>query len=331
MRKTPVEIHVASSFDEPTVTSDCWNDLLDRADTPTVFLTREWQHAWWQSFGRGRLLLITAIRDGRPVALAPLFAEAGMVFFVGSGGSDYLGFLGDVGDPEVLDAILLTARESTNGFVGFRFYHLLETSRAGLQLSGAAERCGWRCFDEGILPAPALTLAPCRDAAEAALSKKSLLRHERYFTNNGELKVCHWRRSEEILPLLPEFFEQHVERWRKTPCPSLFNDPSQRDFYTRLTRTSDDAGWLRFTRLVWNGRAIAAHFGFHYRGSYLWYKPSFAIELARRSPGEVLLRQLLIAATREGAQTFDFGLGDEPFKRRFSTHVRQVHTWGLYP
>ena len=51
---------------------------------------------------------------------------------------------------------------------------------------------------------------------------------------------------------------------------------------------------------------------------------------ARHSPGEVLLRQLLIAAMAENAEVFDFGLGDEAFKSRFATHVCRVRNWGLY-
>ena len=63
----------------------------------------------------------------------------------------------------------------------------------------------------------------------------------------------------------------------------------------------------------------------------MWYKPSFAIELAKRSPGEVLLRGLLLTALKEGASTFDLGLGAENFKERFATHTPVVRTWGLYP
>jgi CelD/BcsL family acetyltransferase involved in cellulose biosynthesis len=88
---------------------------------------------------------------------------------------------------------------------------------------------------------------------------------------------------------------------------------------------------LRFTRVDWNDRPIAFHFGFCHAGRFLWYKPSFAIDLARRSPGEVLLRHLLLAAAAEGATAFDFGLGNEAFKHRFATHTRRVRTWGLYP
>jgi CelD/BcsL family acetyltransferase involved in cellulose biosynthesis len=98
-----------------------------------------------------------------------------------------------------------------------------------------------------------------------------------------------------------------------------------------VTQTASDSGWLRFTRIDWNGKAIAFHFGFSYGGVYLWYKPSFDISLARRSPGEVLLRQLFLAAASEGAHTFDFGLGDEAFKDRFATRRDRVHTWALLP
>jgi CelD/BcsL family acetyltransferase involved in cellulose biosynthesis len=90
------------------------------------------------------------------------------------------------------------------------------------------------------------------------------------------------------------------------------------------------AGWLRFTRLDWGDRPIAFHFGFCFAGRYLWYKPSFDIGLARMSPGEALLRRLLLAAAGEGAREFDFGLGDEPFKRRFADQCRTVRNHGLY-
>jgi CelD/BcsL family acetyltransferase involved in cellulose biosynthesis len=115
-----------------------------------------------------------------------------------------------------------------------------------------------------------------------------------------------------------------------TDSPSLFQEPAQRMFYRRLSESLSASGWLRFTRLCWQGRPIAFHFGFQYRGSFLWYKPSFDILLARHSPGEVLIRQLLLLALDEDAHTFDFGLGNEAFKQRFATSTPVVKVYGLY-
>lgn len=327
---TRLSTRVLDRFNDPIVESWTWGDLVHRSAVTHVFLTYEWLSSWWAVFPRDQLLLVLVERDGRPIALAPLFADDdGMIYFVGSGGSDYLDFIGDLSDPLVTDSLLDTARSSVSGFQGFRFYHVLDCSPTGKRLQESAERLALVCRDEGGSPAPALEFASSPDSGRAAATKKSLMRHERAFSRDGELHVEHLRTAEAILPLLDEFFSQHVDRWAATPHPSLFCKASWRQFYRHLTSAADPAGWLRFTRIRWRDRSIAFHFGFCYEGTYLWYKPSFAIDLAKRSPGEVLLRQLILAALDEGATTFDFGLGDETFKYRFANRVQQVRTWSL--
>jgi len=324
-----IRVQLFDDFADPALSRLDWRGLLASGDSDTVFLTWEWQRTWWEVFGRGKLLLVLAEQDGRAVACAPLFCDEGMVFFVGSGGSDYLDFVGDVGKGEVLPAMLEAARGQAPGFLGFRFYHVPDRSHTGCLLRRAAATTGMICYDEGELPAPALTLAP--DALQQAVHKKSLVRHENYYRRTGLLTVQHFSESRAIRPHLEEFFEQHATRWAVTDYPSLFTDPRQREFYVRLMEVAGEAGWLRFTRLDWNARPIAFHYGFCYHGSYMWYKPSFDIAQAQHSPGEVLIRQLLLAAYAEDAHTFDLGLGDEPFKDRFADHVESVRTWGLYP
>jgi CelD/BcsL family acetyltransferase involved in cellulose biosynthesis len=325
-----ITTRVLRGFDDPTFGPADWERLLATGRSDVVFLTWHWQKAWWESFGRGELLLVVAERDGAVVALAPCFAEAGMVYFVGSGGSDYLDFVGDIGSPEILDALLLEAKRRVGGFIGFVFYHVPERSHTAAHLQAAAVRLGWRCFEEGSQPAPAMDLGENGANAIAAANKQSLVRADRSFSRDGHLKVEHETRAEKILPHLDEFFAQHIGRWAATTSPSLFNDDVQQQFYRRLVRTAGETGWLRFTRLEWQGRAIAFHLGFCRRGNFLWYKPSFAFDLAERSPGTVLLRHLLLRGVEEKADTFDFGLGDEAFKSRFATRVDVVRNWGLY-
>lgn len=320
---------VLDGLEDARLSDAQWDRLSGAGDTNAVFLTRAWQTAWWGAFGRGALLPIALQQAGEFVALAPLFCDAGMVFFAGAGGSDYLDFIGDVGGAGALETILTEARRRAPGFVGFRFHHVPDCSRTGARLQDVAGRLGLACYDEGDLAAPALDLADGPAGAPAAADKASLVRHERGFRREAPLDVRHLRGAE-IGPHLDAFFEQHIARRAATPHPSQFLDPKQREFFRRLVR-ADDAQWLRFTRIDWRGRPIAFHFGFCRAGVYMWYKPSFDIALARRSPGEVLIRQLLLEAAAERARVFDFGLGDEPFKHRFATRVERVRTWGLYP
>lgn len=321
-----LQARVLTSWDE--VPCDDWL-AVTVPQRDHVFLTPTFQRAWWESVGPGDLRVVVVSCGHRPVALAPLFVAGGMAFFVGSGGSDYLDFVGAHDRPGVLELILRTARAEIPGFVGFRFHHVPDSSPTGHLLARAAPALGLTCFDEGSLVAPRLSLTP--ETLHEATTKKSLLRHERWLASNGHLVIAHHTDNATIQGLLPEFFAQHQRRWRDTDSPSLLSDPQQQMLYRHLAFAGTAAGWLRFTEVRWNDDPAAFHFGFSHAGTFLWYKPSFAIDLAARSPGEVLLRQLLLAAGGEQARTFDFGLGDEPFKSRFASSVETVRTWGLYP
>lgn len=323
----PVQAKAIGAFDEIGLEPRAWDALLDSGSTQPVFMSWGWQQAWWHSFGRGRLIITVATRDGSPVAVAPWFIDDGMAFLVGSGGSDYLDVVG-ASEDDVVTAILGALLEAAPDLIGIRLYHVPDSSTTAASLRTAARALSLRLFDEGSLVAPAARLDA--EVTAALANKKSLVRHETWFRKNGDLSVIHLRDAETVGPCLEPFFDQHVERWAVTPYPSLFLDDRQRDFYRRLTLAGSSAGWLRFTVVTWQDDPVAYHFGASRAGRYLWYKPSFAIGHARHSPGEVLLRQLLLAAHHEQATMFDFGLGDEAFKDRFANTAETVTTWGLY-
>ena len=318
-----------SGFDE--CNADEWASLLLQGETKSVFLTLPWQKAWWQTFGRGQLLLISIEMENKQVAIASLFADSGMVFFVGSGGSDYLDFIGDTSQPQILRNILEMARDCTENFLGFRFYHVPDGSKTGQRLAQVAKEMEFDCFDEGELPAPRLRFSDWPPSERPPAEKKSLVRHDRSLRSKGSFQIRHLQRVEDICPFLSTFFEQHIARWSTTPYPSLFLDPLQRHYYTCLTNLAAASGCLRFTSVQVDDQPVAFHFGTCFDGTFLWYKPSFDVNWAAYSPGEVLLRHLILYAEEIGAHTFDFGLGDEAFKQRFATEVRWVRNWGLYP
>ena len=62
-----------------------------------------------------------------------------------------------------------------------------------------------------------------------------------------------------------------------------------------------------------------------------WRRPPWRAKNARHSPGEVLLRQVLLAAIEEGARLFDFGTGDDEYKYRFATDFDRVRAIAFYP
>ena len=247
-----------------------WDQALASSPTRTIFQTSEWLRPWWRAFGRGRLLLIGAYSQDRLTTIVPLFAEQGMVYFVGSGGSDYLDFIGLALPPHSLGAIIEVAREHTLNFVGFRFYHVPDRSPTGAALNECAAKMKLSCFDEGWLDAPALRFCDWPVDRRPPAAKTSLVRHERALKKLGQVEVEHFSEFSQIEPHLSEFFKQHIDRWSETSFPSLFLDDRQCVFYHELAKTISSRGWLRFTRVALDDEPVAFHFGFQFYDSFLW-------------------------------------------------------------
>ena len=125
------------SFDDPALPA-VWERLLDASDTRAVSQTFEWQRIWYETFYRGRLILLAADRKGSPVAIAPFFTDAGMVYFLGVGEADQHDFLGECYDSDILAALMREAMSRVPGFLGFELHFIPECSRTGPALAHAA-------------------------------------------------------------------------------------------------------------------------------------------------------------------------------------------------
>ncbi|QOV90182.1 GNAT family N-acetyltransferase [Humisphaera borealis] len=299
-------------------------------ETNTLFQTREWLLPWRRALDEGKLLLIVAECDDQVVALAPLFASEGMVFFLGAGESDYLDFIGDTSHPEVLPAILEAARAATPGFLGFRFHLVPSASRTGDRLRLAAAQLGLACFIEKELPAYEIDMIQHADFLRTTTSR-SMLKRETYFRNNGRFEIQRLRDPEDVRTHLPAFFEQHAARWAGKDYQSPFLVPRRREWLEYAVESTGRAGWLRLRRLDWNDRPLAISFSWSYRGVHYAGPWSFDIEHGRHCPGHVILRHAILDALDEGLLVYDLRGGDDQYKSRFPTRTKSTTTWGLYP
>jgi CelD/BcsL family acetyltransferase involved in cellulose biosynthesis len=214
--------------------------------------------------------------------------------------------------------LLSEALEATPGARGFLLRRIPDEGGTPARLESLGQ--GWWVTRLDSIEAPTMDMW----AAQEALKKKSLKRHESVLSRAGDLETVRLNRAEEVLERLPLFFDQHIRRWQNTPSPSLFLVPRRQEFYRLLVRNLAESGSLRYTELRLDGRMVAAHLGAYYEGQFSWYKPTFEPTLAKLSPGEVLLKRLIEQAAEEGAREFDFTIGDEAFKKRFATRVRVV-------
>lgn len=325
-----IRIEEISSIDE--IKEEEWNNLLERSEGCSIFQSYEWIHSWWESFkeDRNRRPFILSVRlDAKLVGLAPLFVEKRSsngkskisLHFLGEKHADYLNFLIDEERPSVLDLLLERITSHRTPWDYFFLNDLPEHSRLShrIQEISVDRRTGIKGLER--TSCPGINISGNEEEVRKLLEKKSLKRHKAGISKIGKLNVNHLDRIEDIIPFLEDFFQQHINRWAATPSPSLFIRQQNCLFYQNLVKSLGKQGKIIFTVLQLDDHNIAYHFGLISGDNFIWYKPTFDISVSRYSPGEILLRELLLMSLERGFREFDFSRGKETFKMRFSNHV----------
>ncbi len=272
-------------------------------------------------------LIVTAHQGERLVGLAPLMVvERGLrgpvIEFSANERSDYCDVLCSTDKEAFVGAVVDVLIDQKDGC---RFISLKNIPESSTTVALLEQWCARRGLDfiREIAICPSLRLDRCADLEKVAVPR-SLRRHLNALQRDGGLTYTVLRDTGAALSSLDEFFQQHIERWRPTKYPSLFIDPLNCAFYRELAKQAMDSGWLFFSRLEHHDRAIAFHFGFDYRGTVYWYKPSFDFSQRARSPGRLMIKHLIDYCREHGRQELDFTIGQEEFKYSYANDQKTI-------
>jgi CelD/BcsL family acetyltransferase involved in cellulose biosynthesis len=317
-----------------------WDEVVAEAAAPSVFLTRDWAEAWWNSFGPGLdpWLLRVAAADGRTLGIAPFYLQRlrrGVVRRLGLisdlvVGSEYLGLAARRG----VEAVVAQAAGEWLSDRGPR-WDLADLS--GLRDADPAARELERTLrspaarsDVERHPCAAIELPDDFEAYLARLGSKFRQRYRQ--RTNRLLRDCEVRffrtTSQDELPAhLEVLFRLHQARWIDAGLPGAFADPRMRSFYLEISRRLLRAGRLRFWHLEADGAIRASQYAFAYDGVLHSLQEAFDSEFAPRGVGGlgVILRgQVLRSAIQEGIRTYDFLGGREDHKLRWGASVHWI-------
>jgi CelD/BcsL family acetyltransferase involved in cellulose biosynthesis len=321
------------------ISAEQWNALAAQNQVNTIFQTYEWHIAWWKVFGKGKKPFLICVYDRNElVGIAPLMIEfvhkplrkaKRILRFIGHGSSDYSDFIISKSMESINLDILKYLVTRNDEWDEIELKHIPESSRLIVDLGDNSGMGLLYYLVHETTVCPALII---RDNQEITniLNKKSLKRHYNFFHKKESFNVIHTTQQSDIELYLNTFFRQHIDRWRHTSTPSLFVSPDNQLFYQELLNELCPLKQICFTAIFSENRPIAFHFGFVYQNTFVWYKPTFAPELRKYSPGEVLLKELLEYAVRHQYDEFDFTVGGEEFKLRFANIIRNNYSYKLY-
>jgi CelD/BcsL family acetyltransferase involved in cellulose biosynthesis len=327
-------INIISTIDEFRGLKDEWNDVLNKSNTNTIFLTWEWLYTWWEVLGRGAELFIVVSRDenGRLEGMAPLHIRKTRYYkfptreltFIGMGLSDRQDFIATGNGEKVTDGLLRVAFENRAKWDVMHLEQIPEHSY--LMKSKTAGQFG--CFIEASSICPFVSIAGTWDSYSKTLGKKfwkdvrnksnkmnRLGKWEFQVDRNGEDSKGTISMSEEI-----------ERKSRKEGTEKIFlSDPSNREFLCRFGETSVQNGWFDYSKIVLNNSVIAYLIGFVYDGKYCAYNTAYDKGFFEASPGKLLLNEKIKWCFRNAdhANEFDFLRGDFYVKSLWATDSRQ--------
>jgi CelD/BcsL family acetyltransferase involved in cellulose biosynthesis len=310
---------------------DEWNDLCRRMEYATPFATWEWADGWLEVVGRDSDVLIAiARRNGRAVGILPLTRQGSVLTMIGVDRlyPDHLALLSAGEETRDLLALLLRAALSAAG----------GRARIDLPMVAAGSAMDLACADAGlpvrVRQSGIAPYLPINGSFDDFL--KGLSSNERYKIRNRTKKMLAVPgvrfgavAQAEIPAVLGRLRELHASRATQKGIESSFDRDDVQRFHARLVAALPVEA-LAF-RCLWSGDEIfAVFYGFTLQGRLFYFQLGYDPAWSERSPGIVLLSEVIRDAHERGCTEFNFLQGDEPFKWTWTRQSRTLNTWSFY-
>lgn len=144
--------------------------------------------------------------------------------------------------------------------------------------------------------------------------KKILFKQRKLIRQKGEYLYKKVLREIDVEPVMNTLFELHKRRWNGTKTPSKYNNQKEKEYALLTAKKLFQNELLHLSYLEINKQIIAVHFGMNDGNRFYFYIPSFDTEFGKYSIGQLLIYHLILDASKEGCQYFDFLKGEEAYK-----------------
>src|SRR6185312_13004299 len=304
-----------------------WRDLETIADC-TAFQTFEWLDTWQRLVG-ARTGVRPAIVVGRggdgailfilPLATRPMPFGRELVF-LGTELCDYNGPLLAPGFAAVVpDFAALWPRiaAAVRAHAAFDVIHLVKMpAKLGGQ-DNPMLALGVTLNPSGAYATPLGASWDEFYAAKRSSSTRSRDRGKRKkLAEHGALAFVEPQAETDIVATLDALVAQKSRSFARMGVSNIFARPGHRDFYRALFTDPKARHLTHLSRLDCGGQPAAVNLGLTFRGTYYHLQASHDDgEASRFGPGMAHLHDLLRTAIERGYKTYDFTIGDEPYRR----------------
>jgi len=301
-----------------------WNELVSQMERPEVFYTYEWALAVWRAYRESLNPLLMLAYEGSSlfgVAALAVDQTRQQAFFLAGATADYCDFVCLAAQRhELVSRVLAELRNQDIPVLVLA--NVPADSDTARIVTGAG---GHKVFSRPAYKCSQIQLRSLEQRQSVRNALRPKLRRRYLRAMEVPVRVDHLTSWGEIAPALPGFYNCHIERFRATGRISNLACPQRRAFLAELAKLLSPKGWITLSQLWLAERPIAWHYGFQFARHLFYYLPTFDANFGEYSPGFSLLLQLIDEACESEETDFvDLGLGDEGYKKRLATEVRET-------
>jgi CelD/BcsL family acetyltransferase involved in cellulose biosynthesis len=156
-------------------------------------------------------------------------------------------------------------------------------------------------------------------AKTSAKTRAKERRKEKLLSAAGNLVFEHTASLECVEPVMARLIEYKTLKYKQLGAVNIFAAYGIKNFLIGLAKRRGLSFQAHLSFLAIGNHIVAAHWGVEFKGRFYYILPAFdETNFKEVSPGSVLCRRLLQWACERELDVFDFTIGDEPYKIRWT-------------
>ena len=323
-----MEIKIIDSIDKLLFYKAEWESILKEMNNDVLFLEIDWIKFWWEFFGdKHEMLVLMVISDQEVVGICPLMiTKKGIcneISFIGSkesSGNDFI--LRDKYREEALECICNFLRKLKGKNI-IRF-HAISSKSANYVLLKKYLEVNRVPFISSSVIRYFLNLkdSDFNTHFQHKFGKKTrqtMNSKEKKLKRLGELAYKKISTSE-----IDEVFDIHEKRWLRKIGNSSFSKGEIKEFYKQLALNKKMQFNITVDAITLNNKIISFMYGFEYNKKYLFIRIAHDDDFYFLSPGELVFKKKMEECFSSQISVFDFGLGYEPYKAKWTDDYEEV-------
>lgn len=319
-----------------------WNNLLQKSECNSPFLTWEWIYTWWKTLKNKDedLLIICLTREtGELVAVAPLLIKNKRHFgttlkiieFIGGDEGTSVDYLDLIVHPGLVDDVIrrlldyFTKQEHSNWDI-IKMSGILKDS-VGFKLCEYFAHQGYQVYEELIDVCPYISLPATWEEYLSTLSKKSRynIRKKRRI-----LDAAHKNRfyiisdARALEGAMESSVQLHKKRMEMKRIKSFSTTDKFWAFQLEVAKKFFKQQRLFLGIMEVNGSPVASQYGFSIDNKIFHYQTGFDPHYHKYSLGLVSIGHMIENAIKGGFGEYDFLRGKEDYKFHWTKNQREI-------